>query len=265
MGEDGVILTDVKKTLSEKGGAAVYEENPDYLLILKGPGIPSAPLSSGARSAFEIIAEDYPEITSVRGKNSLEGGLIHRIDTDTAGLLLIARTQRFYDDAIAAQKDGAFVKYYTAYCCHGTSCREARPSSAPLLREDSLPYVIESRFRSYGEKGAMVKPVFSGDTGRADVKKAGTVTYATDVLSMGKFRREDFVRVTCSIKAGFRHQVRSHLSSCGYPVLGDTLYGEPSHPASRMLFFASGLSLNAADLDIRLPENILDEIADETI
>lgn len=264
MGSGKVTFADVKKTLTEKGCVAVYEEKPDYLVILKGPGIPSAPLASGALSAYEIIAETYPEISCIKGKNSLEGGLIHRIDTDTAGLLLVARTQHFYDETIAAQKNGAFVKYYTAYCSRETIPNEGN-SGAPLLREDVFPQEIRSRFRPFGEKGAMVKPVFEMGAGRADRKKAGAAVYTTNVLTAEQVTGGNVLCVTCAIEAGFRHQVRSHLSSSGYPVIGDVLYGSKTHAVSRMLFFASGIELKHTDINIRLPESVFDEIAAETI
>lgn len=286
--------SEIRAALTEKGSVKVFAESPDYLVLLKGPGIPSAPLANGGRSAFEVAASRYPEILSVQGRNASEGGLIHRIDSETAGLLLIARTQPFYDMAMAAQKDGRFIKYYTAFCSpacvgasavesapapHGASAVESAPARTPLFTASQLPYVIESRFRPLGKKGAMVKPVFENDAGRADRKKAGPAVYRTRVLALdpvaGEALKSDealpagvadknafcMYRARCSIEAGFRHQVRSHLAACGYPVIGDNLYGNPAYPASQMLFFASALEIQDAALSVSLPEAVLDAIA----
>lgn len=303
--------SEMKKVLTQKGEVAVFAETPDYLVLLKGAGIPSAPLKGGKRSAFEAAADKFPEICSVKGKNDFEGGLVHRIDNDTSGLLLIARTQRFYDLTQAAQNAGAFVKTYTAYCAPQPSKTGDIPSGAnaflkgktckriPAFRETENPYTIESRFRPLGEKGAMVKPVFEGEATRADVKKAGDTVYYTTVTSLTPFLnaalkknldfpdisyiqpdviqniQSDFkssglqvVRACCSITAGFRHQVRSHLAATGYPVIGDKLYGVQECRVSdktQMLFFASGLQIKEAGLSVSLPENVLDEIAKETL
>lgn len=235
----------------ERGTVSVYLEKEDYLVLLKGAGIPSAPLRGGARSAFEEVAGTYPEICSVRGKNAAEGGLLHRIDAETAGLLLVARTQRFYDAAERAQKEGTFIKYYTAYC----SIPEK--SENPRFAADELPYVLESRFRPFGEKGAMVRPVFD-DAGRADRKKAGTTVYRTEVISLSPYGNS--LRICCRIQAGFRHQVRSHLAAAGYPVIGDRLYGKDSK-GPEMLFFASGLELKGEGLSVRIPQDLTDEMA----
>lgn len=262
--------SEIKAVLAQKGAVAVFAETPDYLVLLKSAGIPSAPLKGGMRSAFEVAADTYPEICSVTGKNAAEGGLVHRIDNDTAGLLLIARTQRFYDMAQAAQKADGFVKTYTAYCVPAHESVSAC-DSAPAFTAASLPYTIESRFRPLGEKGAMVKPVFENGATRADLKKAGSAVYRTTVLSLEALKADSqlsvrdasesgFVRARCSITAGFRHQVRAHLSASGYPVIGDKLYGAGAGESSQMLFFASGLELEEAGLSVRLPEEVLDQI-----
>lgn len=265
----------IRETLSDIGGVAVFAKSPDYLVLLKGPGIPSAPLAGGKRSALEAVSEEYPEILAVKGKNSLEGGLIHRIDESTAGLLLVARTQLFFDDVNSAQKEGRFIKHYTAYC---SSEIQKTPKELKTLKtliepeyqmfsDKNLPFVIESRFRSLGEKGAMVKPVFENTAGRADRKKAGYALYRTVVEDMEPFKIESdaLLRIHCRISAGFRHQVRSHLSAAGYPVLGDVLYGNDAYPASRMLFFASGLEIKGTGVSVILPETILDDLASAAV
>lgn len=297
--------SEIKAVLAQKGAVAVFAETPDYLVLLKSAGIPSAPLKGGMRSAFEVAADTYPEICSVTGKNASEGGLIHRIDNDTAGLLLIARTQRFYDLAQAAQKANGFVKTYTAYCTPQALKAKAASSGAaafisgvahesePRFTAADLPYTIESRFRPLGEKGAMVKPVFEGGATRADLKKAGSTVYRTAVLALEPVapaalkadaalsaqsaskvdtalsaKSSDkssicFYRARCSITAGFRHQVRSHLAATGYPVIGDALYGDGAEKADRMLFFATGLELKEAGLSVCLPDDVLDQMAGE--
>lgn len=294
--------SEIKTVLAQKGAVAVFAETPDYLVLLKSAGIPSAPLKGGMRSAFEVAADMYPEICSITGKNASEGGLIHRIDNDTAGLLLIARTQRFYDLAQAAQKADGFVKTYTAYCARQALKADAASSgaaaflsgaaheSAPRFTAADLPYTIESRFRPLGEKGAMVKPVFEGGATRADLKKAGSTVYRTTVLALEPIalkadaalsddaavkadtalsaKSSDkssicFYRARCSITAGFRHQVRSHLAAAGYPVIGDALYGDGAEKAERMLFFATGLEMSEAGLSVCLPDGVLDQMAEE--
>lgn len=75
-----------------------------FLVIVKEPHLPSAPLFEGDKSVLTLAAEKYPEILSVKGKKEVEYGLVHRIDTETSGLVLIATTQKSYDNLTSAQK-----------------------------------------------------------------------------------------------------------------------------------------------------------------
>ena len=69
-----------------------------FLIIYKPKDLPSAPLTADdSDNAFSQAAALYPELLQVHGKKEIEHGLLHRLDTATSGLLLIARTQDFYD------------------------------------------------------------------------------------------------------------------------------------------------------------------------
>lgn len=222
----------------------------DFLVIDKPQGLASAPLvENDIHNAFSQIAQKYPSVKDVRGRKLLEGGLIHRIDTATRGLLLIACTQTAYDNFQCQQKDGQFVKYYTAICADNRSEQEKS--------KQSFPFSIVSRFRPFGKGRMQVETVFEG-AGRAALKKAGEKLYSTDILSIETFpcktiaENVQTVKVLCHISEGYRHQVRVHLASAHLPVVGDLLYGTQiagDQSATRnvgqgMLFFASGLAFN---------------------
>ena len=197
----------------------------DFVVIDKPAGLPSAPLAENEDTAFSQIVRLAPEAALVHGKKKTEGGLVHRLDTATRGLLLAACTQNAFDDFVRQQEQGRFIKYYCAYC----DCRKP-----DLLSRIVPPLSIESRFRAYGEGGKKVKPVFAG-SGRADLKKAGSKIYRTEIVSVREVKTEDgipAVQVMCKIASGFRHQVRSHLASYGLPVIGDFLYNENNNESS---------------------------------
>lgn len=227
-------------------------ERKDFIVLAKGAGLPSAPLKNGGLSVYEMALEMHPDIAGVSGKKQGEGGLVHRLDSETTGLLLTARTDIFFETVQNNRQNGTFLKEYTAYT---------------VLPEGKLPelQVITSRFRPFGEKGASVKPVFQ-DSGRADLKKAGTALYTTEISGskvICKEKEQSLVRIKCRIKEGFRHQVRSHLAWAGYPVLGDRLYGPVGTETDTMQFYASGLSFktDSENLSICFSEEIMDEKA----
>ena len=190
----------------------IIHEDTDFLVIDKPHGMPSAPLSStDTENVFSIIAKDYPEILNIKGKKSIEGGLVHRIDTDTRGLLLIARTQNAYDNFMQQQLECKFIKHYTAHCFSASSVFALK-----------LPYIITSRFRPFGEGRKMVQPVFD-TSGTAAQKKASPKFYSTEIYSIQQ--KNSVMVIDCKITEGYRHQVRSHLSSLGLKIINDALYG----------------------------------------
>lgn len=205
----------------------------DFAVFEKPAGLPSAPLNKKdtKNTAVTQICETYPEVLCVSGKKKVEYGLIHRIDTNTRGLLLVAKNQKAFDYFQKEQKAGRFIKTYAAFC-YDTS------------QHLTAPFVLKSRFRPFGPGRRMVSPVNKYD-GRAAQKKAGNKTYTTEVLHItpvkantGSFK---IVRVDCKIDEGFRHQVRAHLSWTGLPIIGDRLYGIKSDQHIPMQFFANGL------------------------
>lgn len=242
-------MTDLKNDLR----ISVITSDADFVVIDKPAGLPSAPLKAGDKNnALAQIVETFPSAAGFYGKKRIEGGLVHRLDTATRGLLLAALTQSAFENFEAQQKNGSFVKYYCAYCdvyCAASSFSPAK----------TLPFYIESRFRPYGERRKKVKPVFE-NAGKFDIKKAGSTVYRTEIISVNMLNddeKDTFVqsgfydikksaRVLCRINRGFRHQVRAHLASIGLPVIGDALYN-PAYadkPDSRLWFFASALQFN---------------------
>lgn len=249
--------------LPERGKWFTVCDDTDYLVVAKGAGLPCAPLKGGSYSLFESLVSSFPDLASVHGKKEGEGGLIHRIDTETCGLVLIARNDAFFSHIMELRKSSDFSKSYTAYS---------------LSQEDRLPEKeeIKSRFRAFGKKGASVRPVFDGSSpyppSPSDLKKAGSREYVTEVVSstiICSVDKYNLIKVECSIKEGFRHQVRSHLAFTGFPVLGDSVYGEALNGGllgsfPDMLFYASGLSFPDVQgklVTVNIASSLLDDKA----
>lgn len=227
----------------------------DFLIMWKPAGLPSAPLKSdseSSESALEFAVKLFPEAGLVAGKKTCEGGLVHRIDTATAGILLIARTQSFFDYIQAEQKADRFEKEYAALC---TVSPEKRIQGAPEVLpafQTGKTFEVRSLFRSFGKGGTMVRPVFE-QCSAADRKKAGTVEYCTSVR-LSDTGKKGFVQADCSITRGFRHQVRAHLSSCGFPVYGDLLYGAENPAADSESAIKENMAFYAVAFSFFSPE-----------
>lgn len=202
------------------------DDDSPFLVVYKEAHLPSAPLFEGNDSILTRAAALFPQILSVHGKKEVEHGLVHRIDTETSGLVLIATSQQSYDSLILSQKEGKFEKWYRAQIDRIPDCASLLGSFPPSPDFSSkTAFYAESFFRPFGQKGSEVRPV-TENAGKAAVKKAGSVVYRTDIMM------EDENTALCHITRGFRHQVRCHLAWCGLPVQNDRLYN-PLYRASQ--------------------------------
>lgn len=225
----------------------VTKENP-FAIIYKPSGIQSAPLTENDRNcALYQAAEFFPEILKVKGKKEIEAGLIHRIDTVTDGLLLIASDQATYDFFIQLQKEGKFIKTYSAKCSliknlfelkTGYPENENAEKIEMLKSGQTLDIELSSYFRAFGPGRKEVRPV-NKNASTAASKKSGDTLYTT---SVNITKSADEYICKCRIENGFRHQVRSHLAWCKIPVKGDALYNPEYNEGEEFFFTATGLS-----------------------
>ena len=233
------------------------KDDEPFVVLDKPRGLPSAPLFDGDESALTWVFEKFPKAKEVKGRKEIEHGLVHRIDNETRGLLLIALSQEFYNLLIKEQMNGSFVKNYEASCDFLPMEKKERQEGfppLPLETEEKLKYYIysikksanerllnielKSRFRPFGLKNKEVRPV-NELSGKAAEKKAGLKEYTTQI----SLKKNDHgFSAFCSIKEGYRHQVRCHLAWLGFPVKGDALYNPSAVENQPMEFTASGLS-----------------------
>lgn len=204
--------------------------NPDslhpFLVVDKAAGVPSAPLFEGDFSALTLALNAFPEIKNVHGKKEVEHGLVHRIDTETSGLVLIALTQDFYDFMIQEQAENRFEKSYRAQVdfigdiyekLNGFPPKPFSIEEIESAMKNQGMLAVESEFRKFGKGGREVRPVLENG-GKAAKKKSSGKLYQTQIKFFDETHAE------AKITQGFRHQVRCHLAWLGFPVHGDALY-----------------------------------------
>ncbi|UTY32973.1 pseudouridine synthase [Treponema putidum] len=198
--------------------ADVIFENEAYAVLYKPRGMPTAPLVEDEEGTLlSWFLKKCPEAVSVKGKKDIEAGLIHRLDTATSGLVLIAKNQEAYEAFNLMQVNNLIKKTYTAFA-------DTRDKAGlnPDFSQSNLPYRISSQFKAYGPRGKTVIPVFYG---MRDFSSTGKM-YTTNIIDITDipFTGNSAPRVTCTLTQGFRHQVRAHLASIGLPIYYDPLY-----------------------------------------
>lgn len=221
------------------------KDNP-FIVIYKPSGLPSAPLKDGEQNNAVFQATRlFPQIRTVSGKKKCEYGLLHRIDTDTRGLLVIAASQNAYETLLQEQKQQKFIKTYKALCRNKADTPVVLDAFPPqqgfyqdLLKNRCI--TVTSAFRPFGLKNAQVRPV-TGFSGKSALKKSGKKLYTTKITLLKNASAEKIIPVECEIAEGYRHQIRAHLAWIGFPIAGDPLY-DPSEETVLFNFEAFKIS-----------------------
>jgi 23S rRNA pseudouridine1911/1915/1917 synthase len=232
----------------------IVDETASYSVLYKPPLMFSAPLGSVLESTLlGWYAGHYPAVLDLPGGRG-EGGLLHRLDFATEGLVLIAKTREAYESLRAQQAAGDFIKEYLAISgpADGPSAENnplpGFPPSPARPPDGVLPGTcIESFFRPWGPGRKAVRPVTAAQAlkGRKKTEIAGDQgsCYRTEILALGNLEGGSGIQeggssgppvspeprgprvFTLQIRRGFRHQIRCHLAWIGEPILYDTIYG----------------------------------------
>lgn len=188
------------KAVLEK--SAILFEDKDFLVVNKPAGLASqATLVSDKESlipALRALGEPY-------SKGFLE--LVHRLDKDTSGIILVARNAAWRNFIEAAFRERKVQKTYEAICFNLPE-NDGGDLTFPIAKDHSRPNTYFALLRP------PLKP-------RQDVKAA-----ETHYKVLMKFKRAKACLVECEPKTGRTHQIRVHLAAIGCPLLGDKTYSQ---------------------------------------
>lgn len=182
----------------------VLGETADYLAVDKPAGLLVHPTKPGGpRTLWDGLRELLSYEVAVGGQVSL----INRLDRETSGVVLIAKSASAARAAGLAMQRGEIRKEYLAFV-FGHPDWEAREVDAPIIRQ--------------GEVGE--SPVYLKRCVHPDGAEARTKFETVSRLTRPDGRRFSLVRARPL--TGRTHQIRVHLAHAGHPVLGDKLYAD---------------------------------------
>lgn len=189
----------------------VYEDE-DVAVLNKQAGVSVHPsINEPSGTLVNALIAKYPELIGV-GEDQIRPGVVHRLDKDTSGLLVVAKNQKTFEFLKKEWQDGKVIKKYLALVC-GHFKSESGKIESELVRSPK-------EFR----KRIIVKPGKNALVGKLAI---------TNYRVIKKYH--DFSLVEVSPKTGRMHQIRVHMASVGHPVAGDKIYGgnKPARHASQ--------------------------------
>ncbi len=214
---------------------SVLHTDPECIVIDKPDGIPSIALRhSETKTVANFLLAHFPETAQV-GSHQLEAGLLHRLDTDTSGVMIAARTPAAHTNLQAQFRQRTVTKHYLA--------------------------IVEGSLKTAGQVTLSLAPSGRhGQTMRPQHADYGHEA-VTQYVPIEHFWGHTLVRV--SIRTGVRHQIRAHLAALGHPIIGDVRYGAEGRTAPRLGLHAATLAFDHPTTGKRLsftspmPENLL--------
>lgn len=212
----------------------IYEDD-NILAVNKPAGL----LVHGPDSLVDWLIEKYPEIKKV-GEDPERPGIVHRLDKDTSGVLLVAKNQKEFEYLKKQFQDRKIKKKYIALVEGNIKDKEGI-INLPIAKS-------KSDFRKRSAVGKTIG------------KEREAVT---EYKVIKKF--EKFTLVEAYPKTGRTHQIRVHFKAIGHPVVCDKLYGPKKQicPSglTRQFLHANAIEFNLPDgsrlqLEADLPRDL---------
>jgi 23S rRNA pseudouridine1911/1915/1917 synthase len=222
----------------------IYEDS--SLLALNKPSGMDCHGFSGmdGKTLANFLVAHWPELASV-GKSRWEPGLVHRIDRDTSGLVLVAKNQAVFNKLRSQFRRRAVQKIYLALVW----------GSTPEKGSIHFPLAHDPRDR----RKMRAAVITSGKS----VPKHKIWPALTHYVKVGE--KNSLSLLQLEMESGVTHQLRAHLALIGHPIVGDALYGSDdrqSFSLQRHFLHASELRLmhpvsnKALELEAPLPQEL---------
>jgi 23S rRNA pseudouridine1911/1915/1917 synthase len=214
----------------------VILEKPDFLIIEKPAGLivhEKANDTSGQPTLVDWLVAKYPEIKKVHDAASFvredltyRPGIVHRLDKDVSGLMIVARTQDAFDHFKKQFKEKKVRKEYSALV-FGRIPVDYKVLDFPIGRS------VSGKFVSMAKNALKAKPAITEI--EVDKRLGGCTLVKAFPLT------------------GRTNQIRAHLAAMGYPLIGDELY-MTDKVRLKQKFKPGRVFLHAAQLTFETPE-----------
>ncbi|MCX4338081.1 MAG: RluA family pseudouridine synthase [Lachnospiraceae bacterium] len=199
---------------------SVLYEDEDVLVVDKPKGmvVHPAPGHLNGTLVNAVLWHCKGQLSGINGV--LRPGIVHRIDRDTTGSLIVCKNDQAHRKIAAQLKEHSLNRTYRAIV-HGVLEDEEGTVDAPIGRDER-------------------------DRKRMAVNEKNGKAAVTHYQVLKRFR--DYTYIECRLETGRTHQIRVHMTSIGHPLLGDEVYGARKTP-----FYLEGQTLHAHKLGFLHP------------
>ncbi|MBU1000514.1 RluA family pseudouridine synthase [Patescibacteria group bacterium] len=235
----------MKSSLCQLTDRIIYEDG-SILVIDKPPHLVVGPAESvKEKTLADILQKDF-------NINLFRGGIVHRLDKDTSGLILIAKTQAALENLQSQFKKRIVKKEYLALV-HGFMEKQGKVEGAitrnPKNREKFMVEESGNGKEALTEYESMKRLQFTDD-------RLQEIFPDFNKIQMRKLERQryrEFTLILCKPKTGRTHQIRVHLKYINHPIVADEKY------AGRKMVrldkrWCPRVSLHAVRIGFRHPE-----------
>lgn len=205
----------------EKLPLDILYEDSDILIVNKPKGMVVHPAAGHMTGTLVngLMEHCKGSLSGINGV--LRPGIVHRIDMDTTGVLVVCKNDAAHNSVAEQLKIHSITRKYYAIV-HGVIREDSGTVNAPIGRHPT-------------------------DRKKMSVNERNGKPSVTHYRVLKRFRR--FTYIECQLETGRTHQIRVHMASIGHPLLGDTVYGPSRCPYPSL----RGQTLHAGVLGIRHP------------
>ena len=189
-------LEETNDILPENIPLDIYYEDDDLIVVNKPSGMVVHP-APGNYTGTLVNALIYHTNNLSKVNTNIRPGIVHRIDADTSGLLLVAKNDKAHNILAEAIQKKEVVREYIALV-EGIIMEDTATIDAPIGRDKK-------------------------DRKKMTVTSENSKDAVTHIRVLERYKDSTLIR--CKLETGRTHQIRVHLSYIGHPVVNDPVYG----------------------------------------
>jgi 23S rRNA pseudouridine1911/1915/1917 synthase len=216
----------------------IVHVDPHVVVVRKPAGISTIPYEQGERGTLEELTRLWL-VRHARHPKTASLGVVHRIDKETSGLVVFARTFAAKKVLAQAFRVHAIERRYVALVHGVLPLERGRRTIESHLVED----------RGDGLRGTARDPRVGERIGQHAVTHVAPL----EVLTREGPGGDGATAIACALETGRTHQIRIHLSESGHPLIGDRVYTRDRLASGARLIPAPRLMLHAAVLGFEHP------------